>query len=158
MKKLYVIPGWRETCRRRQYQKLAKAARARGFDVVFRNVDWDQKLSGQTFKVEEDAVLFGFSLGAILARLIAQEHRCRLVILASMTPLRHFRGGAQEQILVDAVGRKLVADVKEHLKPRTKSRKLLMYGDKEGERADVTVRNTDHEITGSYIKEILRLV
>jgi predicted alpha/beta hydrolase family esterase len=92
-KKFYIIPGWTETSRRRQYQSLAKAVRKKGYEVVFKNVDWNKKISQQVFAIEKDSVLFGFSMGAILARLVAQEYTCNLVIFASMTPLRYFKGG-----------------------------------------------------------------
>lgn len=157
-KAFYIIPGWQETCRRRQYQNLAKAVRKSGYDVVFKNIDWNKNVSEQIFEVEKDSVLFGFSMGAIVARLIAQECKCKLVICASMTPLRHFKGGEQEKMLVDAIGKKVVEDIKRHLKPKIKSKKVLLYGDKENEKADIFVKNTDHEISQNYIKEILKLI
>lgn len=157
-KKFYIIPGWQETCRRRQYQNLADALRKSDYNVVFKNVDWNKKLSDQTFEIERDSILFGFSMGAILARLIAQKYECCLVILASMTPLRHFKGGEQEKLLIDAIGENVVRDVKINLKPKIKSRKILMYGDKENEKADILVKDTDHEISENYIKEIIRLI
>lgn len=157
-KKFYIIPGWQETCRRRQYQNLADALRKSDYNVVLKNVDWNKNLSDQTFEIERDSILFGFSMGAILARLIAQKYRCNLVIFASMTPLRHFKGGEQERLLIDAIGENIVRDVKIHLKPKIKSRKVLMYGDKENEKADILVKDTDHEISKNYIKEIIRLV
>ncbi len=156
--KFYIIPGWTETCRRRQYQNLAKAVRKNGLEVVFRNIDWNKNLSKQIFEIEKDSILFGFSMGAIVARLVAQEYKCKLIIFASMTPLRHFRGGEQEKFLVDAIGKRVVADVKKHLKSEIKSKKILMYGDKENEKADIVVKNTGHEISEDYIKEILKLI
>lgn len=157
-KTFYIIPGWQETCKRRMYQNLAKSLRKNGYDVIFKNIDWNKNLSDQIFEIEKDSVLFGFSMGAILARLIAQEHKGGLVILASMTPLRHFKGGEQEIMLVNAIGKKVVDDVKKHLKSKIKSKKILMYGDKENEKADIIVKNTDHEISKNYIKEILKLI
>ena len=157
-KKFYIIPGWKETCRRRQYQALAKAVKKIGYDPVFKNVDWSKKISEQIFEVEKDSVLFGFSMGAILARLVAQDHKNQLAIFASMTPLRHFKGGKQEKILADVIGKKIVNDIKRSLKPKIKSKNILIYGDKENEKADVTISNTDHEISENYIKEIVRLI
>ena len=157
-KKFYIIPGWTETTRRRQYQKLAKAVRNFGYDVVFKNVDWDKKISEQTFAIEDDSILFGFSIGAILARLVVQDHKCKLVIFASMTPLRHFKGGEQEKLLADAIGSKFVMDVKKNLKPKIKAKSILMYGDKENEKADVIIPDTDHEISENYVKEIIKII
>jgi len=157
-KKIYIIPGWQETCKRKQYQNLAKALRGKGYDVVFKNIDWNKKISEQAFEVENNSIVFGFSMGALLARLIAQKYRHKLTIFASMTPLRHFRGGVQEKILIDAIGEKVVRDIKKHLKSRLKSKGVSLYGDKENEKADIIVKNTDHEISESYIKEVVKLV
>jgi len=41
---------------------------------------------------------------------------------------------------------------------KIKSKKVLMYGDKENEKANIIVKNTDHEISENYIKEILKLI
>ena len=85
-KTLYIIPGFEETCRRKPYQLLANMSREKGYDVVFKNVDWKKKLSQQTFEISEDSVIFGFYLGAVLSWLVAQDYKCKQIILASMTP------------------------------------------------------------------------
>jgi hypothetical protein len=157
-RKFYIIPGWNETCKRRQYQSLAKAVQDMGFDVVFKNVDWNKSLSKQTFEIEKDSILFGFSIGALLARLIAQENKCALVIFASMTPLRHFRGGEQERILADVIGKRYLDDIKKNLKPKIKSPGILIYGDKENEKADFLIKDTDHEISKNYIDKTLEII
>lgn len=157
-KKFYIIPGWGETCRRRQYQSLAKSVRKKGYEVIFKNVDWNRKISEQIFEVEKNSILFGFSMGTLLARLVSQDYKNQLVIFASMTPLRHFKGGEQEKMLVDAIGEKIVEDVKKNLRPRIKSKSVTMYGDKENEKADVIISNTDHEISENYIREIVKLL
>jgi hypothetical protein len=71
--KFYIIPGWEETCRRKQYQNLAKEMEDLGFDIVFKNINWKEKLSKQIFNIEPNSILFGFSMGALLARLIAKK-------------------------------------------------------------------------------------
>jgi len=157
-KKIYIIPGWKETCRRKQYQNLAKALKGKKYDVVFKNIDWDKKISEQVFEVEKNSIVFGFSMGALLARLIAQKYGHKLTIFASMTPLRHFRGGEQEKMLTDAIGERVVEDIKIHLKSRLKSKCVSLYGDKENEKADIIVKNTNHEISKNYIKEVTKLV
>jgi len=85
-KKIYIIPGFEETTKRRPYQLLRKIAKDEGYEVVFKNIDWNKKLSQQIFSVSDNDIIFGFSLGAVLAWLIAQEYRCKHIILASMTP------------------------------------------------------------------------
>lgn len=156
-KKLYIIPGWGETCRRTQYQNLGKSIKRH--EVVFVKVDWTKKISDQIFSVEKDSIIFGFSLGAILARLIAQRYRCELLILASMTPLRHFKGGKEEKLLIEVVGKSLVADIKKNLKNTIKAnKKVLIYGDRENEKGDCVIKNTGHEISRNYIKKVLEII
>ncbi|MEX2436716.1 MAG: hypothetical protein WD471_00955 [Candidatus Paceibacterota bacterium] len=158
-KKFYIIPGWRDTCKEKQYQLLANSVRKKGYEVICKDIDWNKKLSDQFFPIEKNSVIFGFSIGAILARLIVQKYKCKLVILASMTPLVHFRGGEPEKLLIDTIGKELVDDVKENLKSDIKaSRKMVMYGDKEDESGDIIVPDTDHEITSNYIKEVVKII
>ena len=59
--KFYIIPGWEETCERKQYQNLAKEIQGLGFEIVFKNINWKEKLSKQTFNIEPNSILFGFS-------------------------------------------------------------------------------------------------
>lgn len=158
MRKFYIIPGWQETTRRKQYQELAKAVNTSGFQAILKNVDWAGKLSEQKFAVEKDSILFGFSMGALLARLIAQDQKVSLVIFASPTPLKHFKGGKDEKDLKDVIGGKMVDDIKNNLMPRIKSRGITMYGDLEGETADIIVAGTDHKISDNYIREILKII
>ena len=158
-KTLYIIPGFEETCRRRPYQTLSKIAKKRGYDVVFKNVDWKEKLSQQTFVVSDNDVIFGFSLGAILAWLIAQDYSCRHIILASMTPHYSFKDKKIKKALVDLLGTKFVNDVIKILEPKHKAKKqTIMYGDLEDEKGDIIVSKTEHELTENYINEIKKLL
>ncbi len=158
-KSLYIIPGLKETCRRRPYQALAKIAEKKGYTVVFKNVDWNSNLSPQIFDVPENAVIFGFSLGAVLAWLVAQNNSCSHLILGSMTPLHCFKGGEMRKALVDLLGANYINDIEDKLKSRNKSKKqTIIYGDKEEEAGDILVLDTEHEITANYLKEIEKLL
>lgn len=161
MKKyFYIIPGWEDTTEDSQYKELAHMVKKTGYEVVNKNVNWKQKLSEQIFEVEDDAVIFGFSLGAILAHLIAQKYPCKHLILASMTPFSSFSEDKQtREALVDLTGADFVDDVENNLTNRHKAKKqTIMYGDREGESADILVSNTDHEINESYIDELEKLI
>lgn len=154
-KTLYIIPGWEETTRRRPYQLLRKMAQEKGYEVVFKNVDWKKPLSGQIFDVPENAVIFGFSLGAILAWLVAQNKPCRHLILASMTPHYSFTDSGIKKSLVDLAGVPFVEDVISHLKIYHQAQKqTTMYGAIEGGSADILVPDTEHELTANYIKKL----
>lgn len=158
-KKIYIIPGWQETTRRKCYRELAKIAESKKYEVVFKNVDWTKNFSEQIFDVEKNSVIFGFSLGAVLAFLVAQKYDCKKLILASATPHYSFSDKKIKKALVDLIGKKIVDDVIKNLKTKTKAEKVVtIYGDKEGERADILVKNTDHEITENYLKVLNKIL
>lgn len=160
MEKIYIISGYQETTRRRPYQKLRKILQAKGYEVIFKNINWKQNLTEQIFEIEKDSIIFGFSLGAILARLVVQNYCCKHAIFASMTDLNDFKKGKNREALIELLGEKFVNDVRDYLKPKHKALKqTIMYGDKEGElEADVFVKNTEHELSEEYLKEIVKIL
>lgn len=160
MKKvLYIIPGWQESYTDEPYQFLARAAKEKGYEVVGKDVGWTKPLSLQIFPVPREAVVFGFSLGAILAWLVAQKHPCQHLILASMTPHRSFVDLEIKKALVDLAGQAFVDDVVQHLTPTHYAEtQTTLYGDQEEEPADVLVLHTEHELNDRYREEILKLL
>ena len=158
-KTLYIIPGWQETTKRQSYQKLRLLAQKKGYSVIFHNIDWKKPLSQQTLSVPKNSIVFGFSLGAILAWLIAQNNPCELLILASMTPHKSFNDKTTKKALIEITGKAMVSDIIKNLKTNHKAlRQVILYGDKENEKADILVKNTDHEITENYLNEIKKIL
>ncbi len=160
MKKiLYIIPGWGETCRRKPYQSLRKIAEKKGYEVIFKNVNWNQPLSPQIFPVTKNDIIFGFSLGAVLAWLVAQDYKCRHIILASMTPNYSWKGKKIKKDLVSMLGSKFVNDIIKNLDSKHQAKKqTIMYGDLEEELGDIIIPNTEHELSKNYLKEIVRIL
>jgi len=159
MKKvLHIIPGWEETCRRKPYKELARLAKNKGYEVVCHKVDWHLPLSPQVFAVGKDDIVFGFSLGAILAWLVSQKHECRHLILASMTPHYSFKDKKIKKLLIDLTGPRFTNDIIKYLKSVHRAKKqTIIYGDMEEEKADILVRNTNHELNSRYLSEIGKL-
>lgn len=160
MKKvLYIIPGLEETTRRRPYQLLRTLAEKKGYEVVFKNINWNQPLSPQIFPVPEHGVIFGFSLGAVLAWLVAQNYKCKHLILASMTPAYSWNDKEIKKALIEIVGLEFVNDVVKNLTLNHRAEaQTIMYGDLEDEPGDILVNNTQHELNEEYIKEIAKLL
>lgn len=160
MKKiLYIIPGWREDCRYKPYQSLIKVAQKKGYEVICNNVNWNQPLSSQSFPIPKNAVVFGFSLGAVLAWLVVQNFPCRHLILASMTPHYSWKDREVKKSLVDLVGSRFVNDVTKNLSVKHQAKKqTIMYGDREKEAGNIIVPNTGHRLNDRYIKEIARIL
>lgn len=158
-KTFYIIPGLEETCRRKPYKKLKEIAEKKGYEVVCVNIDWKKKLSKQIFPIEKDATVFGFSLGAILAWLVAQLYPCRQLILASMTPHYSFTDKKIKKMLIDLLDTGFINDIVKNLETKNKAKKqTIMYGDKEDEPGDILVKGTQHELTDAYLNSIKKLL
>ena len=160
MKKIfYIIPGLRESYDSKPYRLLADAVRDKGYKVICIDVNWRKPLSSQVFTVPREVVLFGFSLGAILAWFVAQKYPCQHLILASMTPHYSFTNPKIKRALVDLIGKKFIDDVVDNLKPKHRAKKqTIMYGDQEKEKADVLVPKTGHRLNSNYVKEIVKVL
>lgn len=160
MKKIiYIIPGWKESSQYKVYQSLAASAKKKGYSVIFYEIDWNKLLSSQIFPVQKSAVVLGFSLGAVLARLIAQKHTCRQLILASMTPLHSFKDKKMRKELADLLGRAFVEDMSEKLRATHRAHgQVILYGDREAESGDIIVPRAGHRLNARYIEKIIELL
>jgi pimeloyl-ACP methyl ester carboxylesterase len=157
--KLYIIPGFNENCSLKPYQELKKLAEAKGYEVNFIDVDWKNVLSDQIFDVSKDAVVFGFSLGAILGRMVAQKNPCKHLILASSSVIGSLKEGEDRKLYIDLLGKDFVDDIVTNITDKNLSkRQTTMYGDLEGEDADIIVPNTGHRLNKNYLKEIDKLL
>lgn len=159
MKKLYIIPGWEDDSSLEPYQKIAEIAKKKGYDVVFKNINWKKTLSQQVFEVHQNDSVFGFSLGAVLAWLVAQDNPCEHLILASKTLHKSFEDPDDIKALTELAGKEFVNDIIKNLTSVNKAkRQTVIYGALEGEMGDVLVPDTEHELTENYIKEIEKLL
>lgn len=160
MKKIiYIIPGWKESSQYKVYQSLAALAKKKGYSVIFYEIDWNKLLSSQIFPVQKSAVVFGFSLGAVLAHLIAQKYVCRKLILASMTPLHSFKDNGRKRELADLLGRAFVGDVSKKLRATHHARgQVILYGDREEELGDIIVPRTGHRLNARYVEKVIELL
>lgn len=160
-KKLYIISGWKETCRRKSYQTIKNIALKKDYDVECIKVDWGLPLSKQLFDLQQNSTIFGFSLGAIFAWLLAQNSQTSHLILASMTPLAIFKNVEQKKELSSLIGNKLTEDIASNIKSNHKAiKQTILYGEKEldGEKFDILIPNTGHKLTNKYIKAIAKII
>ena len=175
MKKIiYLIPGLGENCDLLRYKKLAEVLQASGYEVKYINPDWYSPLSRQVFQVEKDAIVFGFSFGAVLAYLVAQKYPCRKVIFASISPIHKFSFKELEKDyrkdIAPKIGKELAQKRGTELARDIKSIKILLknlktpfvtlVGEKETEMmpADFIVPQSGHRMTDKYIKCIQKLI
>ncbi|OGD66782.1 hypothetical protein A2442_01505 [Candidatus Campbellbacteria bacterium RIFOXYC2_FULL_35_25] len=171
---IYIIPGLGENCNLLRYKKLAEALQFSGYKVNCVNPDWYMPISGQVFKIEKEAILLGFSFGAILAYLVAQKYPCKKVIFASMSPIQKFSFKELEKDfrrdIAPKLGKKLAKERGTELARDIKNIKIslkelqtpfiTLVGEKEEEMmpADFIVPQTGHIMTNRYIKCIQKLV
>ena len=94
-----------------------------------------------------------------MAWLVAQDYKCRHIILASMTPHYSWKDKKIKKALVDLLGTKFVNDVIKKLDSKHQAkRQTIMYGDLENEKGDIIVSKTEHELTENYLKEIEQII
>jgi pimeloyl-ACP methyl ester carboxylesterase len=160
MKKIiYIIPGWKESSKYKIYQSLAALAKEKGYNAIFYEIDWNKLLSSQIFPVQKNAIILGFSLGAILAHLIAQKHECRKLILASMTPPHSFENKKIKNELADLLSQTFVEDISKKLRTKHCARnQVIVYGDREEEPGDIIIPRTGHRLNARYIKMLVELL
>ena len=161
---LYIIPGLGENCNLVRYKKLKKACEAKGYKVNCINPDWHQPVSKLIFKVEKGAVVLGFSMGAILAYLIAKKSPYKKAIFASISPIETFSFESYRDNLLPHMSKDnaslLAKDVK-GIKISLESLKIkyvTLAGQRENMPADIIVPRTGHNMTDSYIKCIIPLL
>lgn len=158
-RRLFIVPGWEETGLEDPYKRISSIADKYGLYPTITSIDWSKPLSRQIFVPQKDDIIFGFSLGAVLGRIVAQSYPISLLILASVTPEHNFK---DKEILLDfynLCGKEFVDDMKDSLKEKTMAKRtVVIYGDREGESADVLVEDTEHELTNNYLNEIENVI
>lgn len=156
--KLYIISGFNENCSLKPYQELKKLAEAKGYKVVTYDIDFTKPLSKQLFKVKKEDAVFGFSVGALMARMVAEKTPCKKVILASSTPISGLFDLDYFCSLCDVLGYGFTNDLRKNILIKTPKNSITLYGDKENYLADIIVKDTGHRLNKNYLKEIEKLL
>ncbi len=122
------------------------------------NPNWKKGLSDQVFGVTKNDVVFGFSLGGILAMLIANQYKYKKIILASATTYLC----ADELIAV--VPKDTVKDIRDTKNIHLRNT-IRIYGELEkqyfplyipkGMKIHQLIKNTGHELSPAYLKAIV---
>lgn len=176
---LYIIPGWQETIARRPYQKLLKALRGR-YDIVpvtytskkgrLLSENIDEVLPQLREHHAKNDILFGFSIGAVLAFEIASKLHFKKVFICSMTALLENDTDEYPPHAVHSLFTKAeVAQFKRMRYKKPLSPIVYFYGAKERPEMKhrtnilhkkfggkvVAIPHTDHELSDVYLKKIL---
>ena len=153
----YIISGWYDTTGRAPYQRISEIATMKGYKVVKVNPEWDEPLSDQIFPVTKDDVIFGFSMGAILACTVGRKYPYKKLILASMTPVLDL-----SRPTLNMLGKEISNDCKKFKYGGLKA--TYFYGEKEIDESLNRIKkfgikvipNTHHQLNAEYIEHISR--
>lgn len=157
---IYIIPALGESCDELHYSVLISALEKKGYTVKQVNPNWYRPLSEQVFKIEEDASIFGFSFGAVIAYLIAIEYPCKKVIFGSLSPIHTFTYESLVEDYMEHMSQSLAEEISADIKKikidlsKLKAPYVTLAGDKEEMSADIIVPQTGHEITEQYVERI----
>ena len=155
MKNLYVIPGWCDTTGRKPYYELCEIARKKGYNVIKKNLDWDESLLKQIFPISKNDVIFGFSLGAVFACMIARKYPHKKLIAASMSPVLDL----PEQTL-KILGKEVAADCRRFRYGGVKA--VYLYGEGEIDKSLDKIKkmgikivpNCCYQLNSEYVQHI----
>lgn len=145
MKKIFIIPGFKQKATDKQFMWLKKFLVEKGFNVSLVSITWDYRtmtdyvLEFENFykknKVDENYVL-GFSYGAVIAFITANKLKPKKIFLCSLSPDFKEDIPNMRQWVLNYIGKNRVADfltrsgkkiAEELTVPAT-----IFYGEKEG--------------------------
>ncbi len=159
---IYIIPGFGENCNLIRYKNLAIALQNKGYTVKLVNPEWYRPLSEQVFKPEKDSVIFGFSLGSVIAYLIASKYKCKKIIFGSLSPIHLYTYKLAVEMYEEHMSRKKaeenakdIMNIKISLET-LKTPYILIKGELENSemKGDVLVPKTGHFVNKNYIRAI----
>lgn len=164
MKKIYIFPELGSNCSENSYKNLSQALKKLDYQVILIKPDWFKPISNQIFKIDEDAIVFGFSMGAVLAYLSICKYRCRFAIFASMSPIYKFTIDEYAVDLFPYMSRDDAYLIARDLKNITidmskiEAPYITISGENENMDSDIYVSNTGHELNDNYIENILKII
>ncbi|MGA3150516.1 MAG: hypothetical protein ABSD10_02815 [Candidatus Saccharimonadales bacterium] len=163
--KAYLIPGWGEDLKDRNYKSVLDIYGAAGYDPKFVTIDWNYKtiddwvkeVKNKILKKDlENSLLSGFSFGAITSLVLAAEYaNPKKLLLFSLSPyfsedIPYLKGW-----WLKAIGRKRVQNFKalpmSPLASHIKCPTLIFAGSKEGKQLEKRAREANRKIKKSKL-------
>ena len=184
-KKLYIVPGFGETTRMKNYREIKSFSKNNGFEVVSVKIEWDmdKTISDYIKEVEsqipqdEESVILGFSFGAFIAYNISKKYKRADFIFCTISP--YFKTNLKD-IPAESkgyFGSKFINDLDKYkIHSGTKNRAWFLTGDQDwniaiktnqeacekwGGKSDfILVNGAGHELSNinysKRVKEILK--
>lgn len=136
MKNNYFIPGLSDSVKNYRFLKNIKVLKINWNDIKVRE------------EIIKPNILIGFSLGAIVASMISEKKKNKVLILCSPTPDENWSKIKTDKLIV-IVGEKEKFCIK-YAKEAYKTFK--------GEKKFIIIPKADHKITGNYRKKLLEII
>ncbi|MDD4762129.1 MAG: hypothetical protein PHZ25_03865 [Candidatus Pacebacteria bacterium] len=169
--KLYIIPAYEETVKRKSYQEIISAVKEK-YEIVPLEANFKKNTLTEILKkhenIEKNSVIFGFSMGALVAYCLSVKKSFKKAIICSMSPIL---GSDAEKIAATFFKKEIVADFKKYSYKKSLAKKLILicgekemkelvkrteYLAKKNEAKFIKLDNTSHELSKIYIKEIIK--
>lgn len=181
MQKLYIIPGWGETVKFKQSRELINWASHKYEVVPIRYISKKGVLPSENLKIVRDqiksptnrSVIFGFSMGALLAYILASEIKFEKAIICSISPilekdLDFYTLKDVHKLFTD----REIRELKTLKYKKLKCPAVFMCGDKEGKEETfrtkklyeknggkmIVIKNQEHSMDGVYLERVKKIL
>jgi esterase/lipase len=147
MKRIFVIPGFKESPKDKTYSDLTKILKEKNLEPFIVDIKWNYQTFNQWLKQFLDFynenkgrenIIFGFSFGAIIALGAAAKVNPKLLLLCSMSPSFSEDIPKFKKTWLEAIGNKRVENFKklsfEKLAKEIKCKTILTLGEKEAKK------------------------
>lgn len=145
MKKVFIIPGFKQSASSKQFFWLKRYLVKKGFDVSVVSITWERRTMADYAKEFEDFYrknalhdnyVLGFSYGAVIAFITANKLKPKKVFLCSLSPDFKEDIPHMKKWVLNYIGKKRIAEIAIRNGKRI-ARELtipavIFYGEKEG--------------------------
>lgn len=146
MKNIFIIPGFKEEVKSDQYLWLASFLKRKGLNVFMVPIHWSYKTMNNyisEFKIfyeknkTQNNYVLGFSYGAVIALLTANDLKPNKIYLCSLSPDFKEDLSNMKKWLLKYIGKKRIKEIKnrsgEEIAKNLNIPSVIFYGEKEAE-------------------------
>ncbi|MDP1625037.1 MAG: hypothetical protein Q8L64_04680 [bacterium] len=183
-RKAYIIPGYGQSTRCKEYRKLADIATKFGYEAVKVNPDWSKGsfehwtntfLEAVDDRTSKKSIVIGFSFGAIIALQASQKIALNKVFLCSLSPYFSKDLVDLPKSVSRAFGKRFMSSLKDnHYPDSSTTSAFFIFGENDwpvaiekarsifsryaGKKKFCLVKDADHSLTDEYLLHIERLL
>lgn len=183
-RKIYIVPGFGESTRMKNYRDVIKYAKQQKFEVVPIKIDWDlnknmpdyiKEVSSQ-ISDKEDSYILGFSFGAYISYVLSKKKKLNGYIFCTISPyfyenLKDIPNKSKEYF-----GDNFIKSLKKYtIHGGNKNKAWFLVGEKDwnlakqvnreacrewsGESNFILVKNAEHELgQKNYVAQVRKII